>query len=115
MEMADKIPEDFTPMHQNQLLIKIEDGLLQQGKLLRDFNLPATNREPHTDTHDWIRETSYPEDQLDAALSDIELLNPEQEYIFNQIKAALESGRGGFIFIDAPGDLNFANMFFTRI
>ena len=31
MDMADKLPEDFTPIHENQLLIKIEDGLLQQG------------------------------------------------------------------------------------
>ena len=69
MEMADKIPEDFTPIHENQLLIKIEDGLLQQGKFLRDFNLPATNREPHADTHEWIRETNYSEDELDAILS----------------------------------------------
>ena len=71
--------------------------------MLRDFNLPATNREALDDSHEWIRETNYTEDELDAVLSNIELLNPEQEYVFNQIKDAFESSRGGIIFIDAPG------------
>ena len=103
MEMADKAPEDFTPQHQNQLLIKIEDGLMRQGKTLRDFNLPATTRNPHEETHDWRRETSYGRDDLDAILSNIPQLNPEQKYIWNQIKYAIDKGKGGFIFIDAPG------------
>lgn len=103
MEMADKAPDDFTAQHQNQLLIKIEDGLMRQGKTLRDFNLPATTRNPHEETYEWRRETSYGQDELDATLADIEQLNPEQEYIWNQIKYAIDKGKGGFIFIDAPG------------
>lgn len=103
MEMADKLPEDFTPHHQNQLLIKIEDNLMRQGKCLKDFNLPATTRNPHERTYDYRRETSYHRDELDAILSNIPHLNAEQGYVWNQVKDAIDKGRGAFLFIDAPG------------
>ena len=96
--------EDYNDAVENELLIKIEDSLLSlYGKTLAAFNLPSTNREPLAFTHDWVRETSYPENVLQDTLRDADRLNPEQLYIFEKVKAALESNTGQYLFIDAPG------------
>ena len=87
----------------NDLLIDINNRLQHHNKTTTDFQLG----EP-----DYTRQArlNLMLDQLDPHANDTfnrnqPFLNTEQQHVFQDIAARLESGQGGLIFVDAPGNV----------
>ena len=91
----------------NETLIKIEDLVLSMsGKPLDKVGLPAPRRDRRLLVQDklWREETSYDPDVLDAYIELNEpLLVDGQRLAYETITQSVDSGAGGFIFVDAAG------------
>ena len=99
---------EFDDRIANKALIWIEDLVVEmKNQRLHEYGLRSPDRE-NNDVDDGNRmierETSYDRDELaDTVETRQNSLTPEQRSVFDRVMALVESGSGGFVFLDAPG------------
>ena len=92
----------------NWALLEIEDQIktLKPEKTLSDYGLPSAVRsvQPDDMNSEIVRETSYNMQELYQIIQSREPnLTNDHWKVYHEVMSTIREGKGGFIFIDAPG------------
>ena len=92
----------------NMALVAIEDQVLNAtNRPLSQYGLPSPDRSQMVTDNNRImaRETSYDPEEMSAVVEARQnSLTDEQALAYETVLTAVNSGQGGFLFLDAPGN-----------
>ena len=89
----------------NEALLQLQQKVFDLGgKELHLYGLPKVSQSRGHLSRHMLRETSFDQNELQDFMNANEpLLVPDQRDAYNTVVSALETGKGGLLFLDAPG------------